>query len=402
MERALYCKYSTIQRLCEKHGGWQFNTLPCFPKIYFQAKDIPSLPHTRDAYLAMLNSHDTTSRSLQKLDAYNEMLQSVEFQALSGIGETELKQSYNSLFSDIDLSESTINRYGVETLRDELTRHWFQNIVKGDRFSWADFFKGGNLPLSNSVIIMDRYLFKVGIQKNGDEEKLLPWYDRGKYNLIGILNSIIPNDFTGDYHALVVFDDSQIEQRTKKGKYITVENALESISQFVHAKLARKKCNLVLEYLAIHNGKEIHNGASEDAKMENQFLKKLYGLTHDRRIISNYFMVNATHGWDAIDKKSLSTETQTLYYDSLCSGIDNPDQLSISDSIPINYIQSFIDLFVDALNNAKACTYKCFKYMDGKIQRVNSEDFCNAVLHLSKHPVKPNIWNPMDRLFQRG
>ena len=402
MERALYCKYSTIQRLCEMNRGWQFNMLHCLPKIYFQTNTSLPMPKNREDYLVMLKSTDSKSRSLQKFDAYDEMLQNVDLQAFSNLGETQLKHSCNSLFADIDLSDYTLNKYGIETLRDELTRHWFQSIIKGEKFSWADFFKGGHLPLSNSVIIMDRYLFKVGIQKNDKEDKLLPWYQRGQYNLVGILSSIIPDDYNGDYHALIVFDDCQIEHRTKNGKFISVEQALDSICNVVHSRLKSKKCNLILEFLAIHNGKDVSNSASEDNKMENQFLKKLYSLTHDRRIISNYFMVNATHGWDAVDNKSLSTETQTLYFDSLCSGIDNPDQLSISDSIPINYIQSFVDLFVDALNKAKIGTYKCFKYADGILQSVQSEDLRNAVLRLSRHPVKSTPWNPMDRLFQRG
>ena len=91
----------------------------------------------------------------------------------------------------------------------------------------------------------------------------------------------------------------------------------------------------------------------EDFRANNQCLKNLYGLTHDRRILSNYFMVNATHGWNAVDyNKQCSKETQTFYYDALFSGIDNPDQAEISNSIPIE-IDCIINYLLITIQNQK-------------------------------------------------
>ena len=285
-------------------------------------------------------------------------------------------------------------------------RHWFVNTRAGKSvFSWEAFFKNGSIQKSNSVIIMDRYLF-IGVQrdKKGNKYKFVKKYKNSSENINEILKTIIPGSFSGDYHILFVFDDEQLVVKTPDNSK-SLEKSLCSICQII-TKGLNKSCSLNLEFLGIHNGKRIEKKDSPDVKNKKFYLQRLYSLTHDRRIISNYFMVNATHGWDALQYLNNHTpkakETQSFYYDALLSGIDNPDQADISNSIPIDYVQSFVDDFVKALTFAKEGSYYCYRYsVNTGLEQITIDKLQNRVLLLSKNPVQIKPWNPTSRLFGR-
>ena len=405
MERALYCKFDTLRSYCEDESSWQFKFLKSLPSIHVQIEEACQIPQSFEEYY---EREERVSGTLAFIDNWNEKLQRPIIPIIDS--SIDYSRIANCIFDGIVPPAEVRDLLGIEVLEKSfapLQRHWFENIEKNKTFTWKAFFKQGKIPCSNSVVIMDRYLFKVGIKKNtsNNTESFLKWYERGGRNIVDILDAIIPSDFLGIYNVLVVFDDSQIEKHTKNQKYISVEEALNSVSLYIQSKLQHKRCKSInLEYLAIHDGINDQDlpkeGLSWDERMKNRYLKNLYKLTHDRRLITNYYMVNATHGWDATDK-SFSTETQTLYFDAILSGIDNPDQMGIEWSIPINYVQNFVNSFVYQLNLAKIGSYKCFRFKENNLFPIGIDALENNVLLLSEYPVKPVKWDPMDRSFQR-
>lgn len=410
MERAFYCKYDSLRHYCEDENSWQFSFLKSLPSIHVQTAEEVRVPKSFEEYKDM--DEGRSGGALATIENFKDKLNCPIIPINDSLS-IEYGSIANCIFDGISIPKEVRDFCGVEVLDNSfapLQRHWFQNVDKGSHFTWDSFFKQGKIPSSNSVIIMDRYLLKVGINKRKDHkgettETILEWYKRGGKNIAEILKAIIPQSFSGTYNVLVVFDDKQIEKMTQSKEFIPVEEALTIVSRFVQSKLALKNCQGVnLEFLAIHDGlseQELPKGINEDEKMTHFYLKELYKLTHDRRLITNYYMVNATHGWDATDK-STSTETQTFYFDAILSGMGNPDQMDyLKKSIPINYVQSFINSFVQQLSLAKVSSYKCFRFEDNELCRIGIESLKNSVLRMSSRPVEPQDWDTTDRLFQR-
>lgn len=398
MQRSYYCVETTLRKYCEDLSSWQFRLLKSIPAFHILSESKKKLPASFEEYLD--ESEGPSDSAIPTL--YRDLLER-PVTTLDSIYHIDYGQVGNSLFEDIDLPESILNCCGIEVITKNgftpLMRHWFDNTIKGDKcFSWSAFFKEGNLQMSNSVIIMDRYLFKASVIKNFKTEidQLDKQYLNGCKNISRILDMIIPESFTGEYQVLFVFDDEQIES-------LSIKDALLEICQEITKRICEKKCSVRLEFLGIHNGKNFKPSDDEDLKATNYCLKSLYGLTHDRRILSNYFMVNATHGWNAVDyKKHCSKETQTFYYDALFSGIDNPDQAEIINSIPIDYIQSFVNDFVEKLTEAKEGSYYCYCYSaSAGLEQIPISDLQNRVLLLSNNPVRVKPWNPASRFYRR-
>lgn len=407
MLRSYYCQEETLRKYCEDQSSWKFRLLKSIPVFHLLSGSTSKLPQSFEEYLDASEGQSNNAIStligdlLERPVITHENIYSIDY---SQIG--------NCLFEDIDLPESILDHCGVEVIHENdfspLMRHWFDNTIKNDWcFSWGSFFKEGDIQMSNSIIIMDRYLFKAGVIENRNTKKnqLDKQYLNGCKNVSEILNMIIPESFTGEYHVLFVFDDEQLAVKIPNVS-ISLKDALLEICQEITKRLKDKKCSINLEFLCIHNGKQYTPGIDDDDFVAiNRCLKNLYNLTHDRRILSNYFMVNATHGWNAVDysnNKQRSKETQTFYYDALFSGIDNPDQAEISNSIPLDYIQSFVNNFVEKLTDAKEGSYCCYRYsVNAGLEQISINDLQNRVLLLSNKPVHVKPWNPVSRLYGR-
>ena len=406
MLRSYYCQEETLRKYCEDQSSWKFRLLKSIPVFHLLSGSTSKLPQSFEEYLDASEGQSNNAIStligdlLERPVITHENIYSIDY---SQIG--------NCLFEDIDLPESILDHCGVEVIHENdfspLMRHWFDNTIKNDRcFSWGSFFKEGDIQMSNSIIIMDRYLFKTGVieNKGTKKEQLDKQYLNGCKNISEILNMTIPKSFTGEYQVLFVFDDEQVVANNSTMP-LTLKDALLEICKEITKWLYEKKCSIRFEFLGIHNGKNFKDSDDEDFRANNQCLKNLYGLTHDRRILSNYFIVNATHGWNAVDyrnNKQRSKETQTFYYDALFSGIDNPDQAEISNAIPIDYIQSFVNGFVEKLTDAKEGSYCCYRYsVNAGLEQISINDLQNRVLLLSNNPVQVKPWNPTSRLFGR-
>ena len=410
MDRTFYCDYDTLRKYCDDENSWQFRMLKSLPAIRVQ-KEVKPLPKSFDEF----QEQEERNSDQSYLSVFEKRIQRPVI-PIKNLLCVDYSQICNSIFLGLDVPQEVREQFGVEVLSEELKslqRHWFESVSKGNRsFTWKSFFKEGKLPASNSVIIMDRYLFTVQTVLDRKTKKVIDLnetFSNGGRNIGEILKAIIPDWFLGEYHILIVFDDAQIESKiTNDGRSYKTDEVLKTVSGIISESLEGKKCSINLEYLAIHTGENYDpKSDTKDFIDENKFLKDLYNLTHDRRIITNYYMVNATHGWNAIDlgnaKKSVSKETQLLLFDALCSGIDNLDQIEIRNSIPIDYIEDFIGSFVKKLTRAKVGSYGCYHFSkEGSIESIGINQLRNNVLRLTCDQLIPQDWGDVvGRCFSR-
>ncbi len=133
-----------------------------------------------------------------------------------------------------------------------------------------------NLP-SNALLISDRYLFSFRSSDAGD----------GLINIRNILNELLPHQFEGnDYHVTVIFDKDKIHDSYSFDEIVI---KLYNITQ----QLGRTY-PIMLEVL----------GITEECS--------IYLNLHSRRIISNYYFVEASHKLAAFNKENEGTVQQTL------------------------------------------------------------------------------------------
>lgn len=158
-----------------------------------------------------------------------------------------------------------------------------------------------HLP-SNALILTDRYLFSARNREIGD----------GLLNVQGILRELLSKQFAGDkYHITIVFCK---ERKHDSYKLNEIAAKLYNI-----ARQLGRKYEIMVEVI----------GISEDSN--------IYDKLHSRRILSNYFMVEATHKLAAFEKNVPTTEQllipMALFTESSLNGTSNAPLASINQTI---------------------------------------------------------------------
>lgn len=205
---------------------------------------------------------------------------------------------------------------------------------------WNYLLSPDSVLPSNSVIVVDRYLF-ANKGTYGESE--------GLENIYNILNNLLPYTLEIEYHVLIVFDFTKNDTRSES-TFSKIATKINKLKQ----KLNREY-SIMIETMSIDS----NNG--------------FYSDTHNRRIVSNYFIIRADHSLKAF-KNSIGTCTQVISFDwaaskgiisskrsdlpakslfSVIEGIKNaidqykeskdPDKVDFSQngrSIPIKYIKN--------------------------------------------------------------
>lgn len=154
--------------------------------------------------------------------------------------------------------------------------------------SW-DYFLRSNRVCLNSLVIVDRYFFSNQVGET---------FDDSLFNLWAILNVFVPKKHMHKFTVSIVFDETK--------------------SEFPMAQLASRvnkvkkdivgRTPFTLELISIN---------SDCYKYED---------THDRFIVSNYFVINATHKIKAFTSNQKALCGQTLFFNYLYSkGIEEYD-----------------------------------------------------------------------------
>ena len=193
-----------------------------------------------------------------------------------------------SFLSGVAVFSSTAPSFESVTKRVRIV-----DFVEGRTDSWERCFWGLKeeyfTPL-NSMVIIDRYLFRN--------------LNDGISNFLKILDLALPSNSMGQFDVLLVFAkghgclDNQIKN--------------EDITSFIQS-LTKKCCALrnykiLLEVLIVSSNNTL-----------------IWNDTHDRRVITNYYRIIATHGFSALggDDLSLPIWSQTITIDCAFSGIDD-------------------------------------------------------------------------------
>lgn len=130
--------------------------------------------------------------------------------------------------------------------------------------TWKELLVNGASVPSNSLIIVDRYLFAwEKTNKCGCKD--------GVDNIKAILRSVLPQKLSCDYHVLILFDKSTANDRNYPLAYALAE--LENFKQ----KELKRPYNIIIELFSV------------------SYLCYDYKDTHNRKIVSNYFLGSAEH-----------------------------------------------------------------------------------------------------------
>lgn len=172
--------------------------------------------------------------------------------------------------------------------------------AKGEKGSgWKTVINEYSSFPSNSILIVDRYLVANDSYVDGIHDKTL-----GQNNIFDILNILLPKSFSDEYHISIVIEEDRIKNGLTFSRLATNLNHLKSSTN--------RNYPIKFDLIAIKDGAAHHD------------------ITHDRRVISNYFFISATHKLNAFDGKiSLCDQEITvraLYSDGLTNKSDIPEK----------------------------------------------------------------------------
>ena len=170
-----------------------------------------------------------------------------------------------------------------------------------------------HLP-SNALILNDRYLFKTTNAV----------YGNGFDNIRSILTELLPHELNTKYHIAVIFDRDEIDSLYN---FNSIAKRLNDI-----ALEFKKPYEIVMEVLGLSEGKDI------------------YYKFHNRRIVSNYFVVKMDYTLAAFNKTE-GTSEQTIIPQVLFT----EDSLNKNSSAPLKSMQQItkaLQSFSDSLKSS--------------------------------------------------
>lgn len=245
----------------------------------------------------------------------------------------------------LDISEAIAHQiqedYGVicqsiGNLNDKpLTQNHFSNELNEDSngLSWSKMFAPFKQLPSNSLLIIDSHLFDN--DRFNEKENV---YDSnrsiGLDNLCDIISALLPNQFEEEYHIGVLLTDYDVA----KAKGIVHTNLTNKrISKAIHRLKERLVCSfkdrLIIEVFFFDCRDDRHR------------------MIHNRRILSNYFIITADYRLAAI-KNGRSTVDQSITVFPLFESINSePD--SDKKEKRISYeIRKFKEFFISQTRSA--------------------------------------------------
>lgn len=264
-------------------------------------------------------------RATQELSYLYKLLKQQPVQVLTAVDSEKLRshpedvlKSPSALYIlDITLAEAlAIQRhYGVMCLSSENpdisplidVNDYFHPSTEKKKFKgWDRVLDSVEKLPSNALVIIDRYLFAKRSKNAGD----------GLVNVKNILRELLPTQFEGgDYHLTVVFD-------------IDAKHA-----SYTFSEIATKLTNIVRQLRPSYNTMVEVFGIKESCA--------LYDDSHDRRIVSNYFIVVASHKLAAFNPEDKGTVPQSITPWALFT----ESSLSVDSSAPLESIEETIDDF---------------------------------------------------------
>ena len=213
---------------------------------------------------------------------------------------------------------------------------------EGEEFGlgWGTVLKSIKALPSNSLILTDRYFFSAEYPPHGN----------GIINIHNILDALLPQKFLGVYDVTIVFDPDKINK-----KYIGFNEVVTKINKV--KQLIDRDYPINMEIL----------GITEDCD--------IYEELHNRRIVSNYYIVKAEHKLAAFNK-NIATCLQTITPQVLFT-VDSLNGNSTPPLKAIDHVISTIREFSDEVHRLSdhtiysyALNGKCLNTCTGVINRL--------------------------------
>lgn len=196
--------------------------------------------------------------------------------------------------------------------------------------TWAKRMPLGKVLPSNTLILIDRYLFG-----SENDETLQDSYD----NILDMMNAFMPETFDSEYHICIIFDTDHIQDRdikillgSDKSRDFDEEDRKKAF-----AKISTNINRIKKDFVKKHGYPITLEILSCDRRD-----RKSYEKTHDRRIISNYFFATASHKLKAfrngkpIQKQKI--DLLSLYAKGLSDLSDIPEYAHADDIKDLRYI----------------------------------------------------------------
>lgn len=174
---------------------------------------------------------------------------------------------------------------GMEAERNPLFQEGVEKSIDKNepRRGWSELLLEGNTPPSNYLIFIDRYIF-------ADDRNDITSED-GFDNVFEILDQALPGQLGCEFHILFIFDASTL-RKSKAG--LTFESLTKRLVKI--RRQLRRPYPIVMEALSI---------SRDDFN---------YDETHNRRILSNFYLIRADHSLKAF-RNGRGLYTQTLWLD---------------------------------------------------------------------------------------
>lgn len=266
----------------------------------------------------------------------------------------------------------SLSNMSINILKQKFERH----INKGEIFSWEDCLQTKdkqnicNIIPSNSLVIVDRYLFTGGGSKTlpKDEEKIESEMEFGLENIESILKCLVPSSMKGNFNILLMFDPVSMLDKPKAKEELDQYNRqinsycdiiVYRLQEFIKKEFPQNK--ILLEILAVEYSSEIADYYSE---------------THDRRVLSNYYLIRASRNIKAFKHYEV-VETQDIFFDMLCSkGLDE-DSFFESD-LPYRSHQRVVDVIKKHIDDSEKENLSNRFYQNGTTSKFS--DIKNSIL----------------------
>lgn len=197
------------------------------------------------------------------------------------------------------LSKDSLNIYPLIDTNDEHTTDDREPLGQG----WSTVLQSLRDMPSNALVLNDRYLFANDNDRIGD----------GIPNVQSILDALLPQRFLDTYHVTIIFDVEAIYQKFDF-RYITAS------LNFIRQELNRDY-PIDMELI----------GISKDCPV--------YEKLHNRRIVSNYYIVKAEHKLAAFNG-NVATASQSIIPQVLFT----LDSLNKHSSPPLKSIDQILDV----------------------------------------------------------
>ncbi|MCQ2323322.1 MAG: hypothetical protein MJZ53_00505 [Paludibacteraceae bacterium] len=168
--------------------------------------------------------------------------------------------------------------------------------------TWPSFLDGHGCPI-NSAIILDRYMFCP----EGDET-----LDDSLFNIWQIMEAVLPSNIKEKvFNIALVFDYSKGTYCKDDGECYSFKELAERVNKL--KRRITRPYHFTIELISV------------DRKCDD-----LYSETHDRHIITNYFLVHAGHKMKAYRDPDIPLCNQIIYFKRLFSS-----DLAGKSSLPI-------------------------------------------------------------------